>query len=94
MIRDIEVGHIYRKRFPYKVAVDEPMYNRMLIASMLLPDELKERVFDSCRRQNEMVFREMLALLAENSDKVEELRRYYISISHRDFNFIREMNRE
>lgn len=92
LIKDIEVGHIYRTRSPYRVANDEIMYNRMLIASLLLPDDLKARVFDACRRQNEMVYLHVSELLAENTTKIDELKDYCYSITQKDFDFIIEMN--
>lgn len=92
LIKDIEVGHIYRTRSPYRVANDEIMYNRMLIASLLLPDDLKARVFDACRRQNEMVYQQVKELLAENTAKIDELKDYCRSVRQKDFDFIKMMN--
>lgn len=92
LIKDIEVGHLYRTRSPYRVANDEIMYNRMLIASLLLPDDLKARVFDACRRQNEMVYQQVNELLAENTEKLDELKEYCRSIRQKDFDFIKMMN--
>lgn len=31
------------------------MYNRMLIATLLLPEELKQRVYENCRERNETI---------------------------------------
>lgn len=94
LIRDIEVGHIYRDRFPYRVDPAEPMYNKMLIASVLLPGDLKEKVFDICRRQSEAIFRSVTDQLERNSEKLAELREYYKKISTRDFSFVLRLNKE
>ncbi len=92
LIKDVEVGHIYRDRFPYRVAPVEPVYNRMLIASVLLPEDLKNRVFESCRVQNEVVYRNVMDQLEMNSEKLAELREYYKIISERDFSFVLQQN--
>ncbi|MDE5935725.1 MAG: glycosyltransferase [Muribaculaceae bacterium] len=92
LIKDIEVGHIYRRRFPYRVANDEIMYNRMLIASLLLPDDIKTRVFEACRRWNEAIYFRVNELLAENAGTIDELKEYYRSIRQRDFDFVKMMN--
>lgn len=94
LIKDIDVGHIYRKRFPYRVAYDEIMYNRLIIASLLLPDDLKTRVFEACRQQNQAVYLHTNELLAGNAEKIDELTEYCHSIMRRDFEFIKMMNFE
>lgn len=88
LIKDIEVGHIYRRRFPYKVSHDEMMYNRMLIATLLLPDGLKDRVYKNCKDRNETVYRNVTGLLEENRGVISELREYYAGLKCRDFDFV------
>ena len=92
LIKDIEVGHIYRSRSPYRIANDEITYNRMVIASLLLPDELKSHVFDACSRQHVPIYQRSKELLTENAEQINELRNYYNSILTRDFNFILNQN--
>lgn len=92
LIKDIEVGHIYRTRSPYRIANNEIMYNRMVIASLLLPSELKARVFEACHRQNESLFQLSNELLTENADQLNTLLNYYNSIWNREFSFIKLQN--
>ena len=92
LIKDIEVGHIYRRRSPYRIAYDEPMYNRMLIATLLLPEDLRQRVFENCRKRDEKTFGIASKLLEDNKQKIEELRKYYQTIFRRDFDFIKQLN--
>lgn len=91
LIKDIEVGHIYRKRFPYKVANDEIMYNRMLIATLLLPNELKDRVYKNCQAQNNTVYNNVIELLEENNSVISELQNYYTKLKYRNFDFIKQL---
>lgn len=92
LIKDIEVGHIYRTRFPYKVASDEMMHNRMIIATLLMPERLRQRVYDQCRSQDEVSFSRILDDFAIRHDEIDALRLYYRSVSIRTFDFIERMN--
>ena len=88
LIKDIEVGHIYRSRFPYRVANNEIMYNRMVIATLMLPEWLKARVFEACNHQNERIYFQVKEFINHNKEQIEDLLKYYNSIWNYDFNFI------
>lgn len=91
-IKDIEVGHIYRTKFPYRVGNDEMMYNRMWIASVLLPEEWKKRVYEMSRKQSENIFQSVMARLEAKKDTIEILRDYYRQICMNDFALIEQLN--
>ena len=93
LIKDIEVGHIYRSRSPYRIANDEITYNRMVIASLLLPAELKNRVFDTCRKQSESLYLDIIELLTNNAEQLNELGKYYRSIWNHEFSYIWNLNK-
>lgn len=92
LIKDIEVGHIYRTKFPYRVGNDEMMYNRMWIAAVLLPDVWKERVFSASRKQNEFVYQQVVKRLEEKGEEIRNLRCYYQQICVNDFALIEHLN--
>ncbi|MDE6216420.1 glycosyltransferase [Bacteroides sp.] len=85
LIKNIEAGHIYRTRSPYRVCQDELMYNRLWIAALLLPENLKEKVFSICRQQNELLYQRMLEQLEDNQCLLEELNEHYKRIFTIDF---------
>ena len=93
LIKNIEVGHIYRSRSPYRIANDEITYNRIVIASLLLPDELKSHVFDTCRKQSESLYLDIIELLTNNAEQLNELGKYYRSIWNREFSYIWNLNK-
>lgn len=92
LIKDIEVGHIYRTRFPYRVSNDEMMYNRMWIASVLLPEQWRERVFAMSRRQSETAFQGVMGRLTEKREDIKKLKDFYQSIFVNEFALIEQLN--
>lgn len=92
LIKDIEVGHIYRTKFPYRVGNEEMMYNRMWIAAVLLPEEYRNRVYEMSRRQNEPIFQEIMERLKNLKDEIERLKNYYKKIFTKDFAHIERIN--
>ncbi|WP_287131648.1 glycosyltransferase [Bacteroides sp.] len=92
LIKNIEAGHIYRTRSPYRVCQDELMYNRLWIAALLLPDELEEKVFSICRHQNEPLYQKMLQLLDEHKDLLAELKEHYKQIFTVDFDRVKRLS--
>lgn len=92
LIKDIEIGHIYRTKFPYRVDRHEMMYNRMWIAAVLLPDDLRDRVYDMGLRQDEPTYCKVMEMLDQEADRIDELKDYYRKISVRDFSYIENVN--
>ena len=92
LIKNINAGHIYRTRSPYRVCPDELMYNRLWIAELLLPECLKEKVFTICRQQSESLYQKMLKQLDDNVCLLTELKNYYKNILTVDFSCIQRLN--
>ena len=92
LIKDIEVGHIYRTKFPYRVGNEEMMYNRMWIAAVLLPEEYRNRVYEMSQKQDENIFQSVLERLKEKKDIIDELKDYYRQISMNNFALIEQLN--
>ncbi len=92
LIKDIEVGHIYRTKFPYRVSNDEMMYNRMWIASVLLPETWKKRIYEMSKEQNDFIFQSVMKRLEEKGAIIKDLRNYYRQICTNDFALIEQLN--
>lgn len=92
LIKDIEVGHIYRTKFPYRVGNDEMMYNRMWIATVLLPEAWKKRVYEMSQKQNDFIFQSIMKRLEEKRAIIKDLRNYYRQICTNDFALIEQLN--
>lgn len=92
LLKDVIIGHIYRKRFVYSVDMACVFYNKMLIAELLLPLNLKQQVFKGLEMQNENTYAKAFQLLIENKGLVKQMKDYYHTICKRDFDLIVQLN--
>lgn len=92
LLKNIVVGHIYRKEFPYQVENKFTLYNKLLIAAVLLPPDLKNNVFSKLKQTYVDVFEEAYGLLLKKKNNVTELKSYYQQIRTKDFSLIVNLN--
>lgn len=92
LLKDIVIGHIYRNTFPYPLENMYTIYNKMLIAELLLPSEFKRNVFAKLRDIYSTAFDEAYRLLIENRLILRELKAYYRQIFINDFDLIVRLN--
>lgn len=92
LLKNVIVGHIYRTRFPYRMSSDDLVYNKLLIAELLLPESLKNSVFIEFEKMNRTAYDYSCAKLEESAGLVEELKDYYRSIFKVDFDEFMQMN--
>ncbi len=52
LINDVMIGHLFRTRFPYKVVSSEYYRNKLLIAELLLPQELRNEIIRCMKAMN------------------------------------------
>ncbi|MDR3327201.1 MAG: glycosyltransferase [Prevotellaceae bacterium] len=93
LLKDVVIGHIYRtNRPPYSTEMKFRLYNRLFIAELLLPKELKKELLSMIKLFHFPYLSETLLMLYENDDKIRQLKHYYKNIFTRDFLFFEEMN--
>lgn len=92
LVKDIEIGHIYRTSFPYRVANDEMMYNRLWIATVILPQYWKEQVYQASKKQDKYIFNHIMSRINQLHKNINEMRIYYQSIFTKDFSIIERLN--
>lgn len=92
LLKDVVIGHIYRKHAVYQVDAVCVCYNKMLIAELLLPPDVKQQVFKGLQRQNEGMYAKAFRLLIENREFIREMRDYYRSVCKNDFDLITRLN--
>jgi glycosyltransferase involved in cell wall biosynthesis len=80
LMKDIEVGHIFREKAPYSMCTPDLIYNKLLIAETVLPVEHKQTVFRIMHRANPEETDEAIQMLCENRQLVAELKSYYQQI--------------
>lgn len=92
LLKNVEIGHLFRKKFPYKVISKEYTYNKLLIAETLLPEEIKNRVIKTLKVDDYTDYYRSKKLLDENKSEVESLKQYYSSYFQADFSRFAEIN--
>ncbi len=94
LLKKVVVGHIYRSRFPYQVSNADIFYNQMLIAETLLPDDMRDAVFNRLRKESGALFGEAEKMFMANRELIEGLKCDYRRIITRDFSEILKINGE
>ena len=92
LMNDVVAGHIYRKAFPYPVEQCNTLYNKLWIAELLLPTDLKNQVFGKLQKQYADVYSDSFQQLIENRQLLKELKAWYRQIFTRSFDFIVRLN--
>ncbi len=85
LLKDVVIGHVYRNQFPYSVLNLYTLYNRMLIAVLLLPNSYAKQVFSVTKYQYLLLYNEIIKLLYKNKESIYELKTYYRQILNKDF---------
>lgn len=85
LIKNIEIGHIFRDKFPYEVRDAETIFNKLLITETLLPSEDRDSVYNVLRKTEGMHLRDAMELLLDRMDEINELKSYYTKITTRSF---------
>lgn len=80
LLKEINVGHIYRDKPPYAMIATDTIYNKLLMAETMFPVEYKNNVFREMQRYNSDGYTEALQMLCENRQLVVELKNYYKEI--------------
>jgi glycosyltransferase involved in cell wall biosynthesis len=90
LLNDVFIGHIYRDIPPYKVEISDRIYNRYLIAELLLEDSYRARVFSYLRQQPEAF--KALFFFYKNRKEIYFLKEYYKRIFNHDFSYFKRIN--
>lgn len=85
LIKDVEIGHIFRVRFPYYIDHVKVIYNKYFIAKTLLPDKYMGLMINRLDNDNKLLNTKINEMILLNKSSIANLRRYYQSISKRSF---------
>lgn len=92
LLKDVVIGHIYRKKSPYPLPLTYRLYNQVLIADLFFPIDLKKELWAEARAGYAESFPESLLVSHKYRDEILKLKEYYTSIFTRDFSFFEDMN--
>lgn len=93
LLEDVVIGHIYRHLAPYEFNYTSRLYNKLLIAELLLPEDLKRKLFAWSKLTLKNLHAESCLLLYNEQESILELKNYYQSIFTHDFDVFEQMNR-
>lgn len=90
LLKDVAVGHIYRDLPPYQVENVFWLYNRLLIAELLLPDTYKARIYS--RAKDFLNYKEALSMIYQNREDICSKKSYFTRIFKYDFSYFQKFN--
>ncbi len=92
LIKEIIVGHIFRKKHPFHVEWSDRIYNKLLIAELLLPIEYKNKMFSILNNKYPIETKKAISILITNKKLIMDSKMYFEKIFTRDFDFFLALN--
>lgn len=86
LLKEIAIGHVYRKVLPFSDGITYRIYNKLLIAETLFPTDLKQTIYSKIEKLSPAEFREAKEWLIKNYTSIKELKQYYKTILNKDIN--------
>lgn len=93
LVKNIILGHIYRNSAPYKMNSLCFFYNKMLITETLLPNSVKYRFYNVLKSIDMNLFNNALKKLNKKRTWIEEQKKYFKSITTKEYNCIEKLNK-
>lgn len=81
LLKDLEIGHLYREEAPYKRYNEEEVYNGLLISYLLFPQNLNYLANAIALLKDSYTYILAREMMMENKEELEEARNYYKQIS-------------
>ena len=94
LLKDIEIGHIYRKRSPYKRYSEEEVYNHLLISYLLFPQSLYCMSNAIALHKDRITYHAATALFNEQINNIEQLKNDYKQIITCPFKSVIKMHQQ
>jgi glycosyltransferase involved in cell wall biosynthesis len=92
LLEDIVVGHLYRDESPYTFDYTYRLYNKLLIAELILPERMKKHIFARSKVSASKLHIDSCLLLYQNIDKIIELKKCYQQIFTKDIGCFEQLN--
>lgn len=95
LLKDVIVGHLYRKKYPYNFNDSHVLYNKLLIAELIFPRKVKSQIFSKLKwdyKAYQSIFLNSYKMILENKKNNYVLRQYYSSIFRNTFDYYQQFN--
>ena len=94
LLKNLKIGHIYRTDPPFKLEFPDFIFNKLVIAELLLPFPNKIRIFGSLQQTDPLNFKLAFSSFLKKKKKWNELKEYYQKIFTVSFDQIIELNKK
>lgn len=94
LLKTIQIGHIYRQLAPYTIENVHSIFNKLLIAELLLPFSYKIRTFGALYEINPEETKKAFEEICKRKKVINELKEYYSKIFTKDFEIIVNLNKD
>jgi len=86
LLSDLEVGHLFRDKAPYKTDIPLLILNKIFICSVLFPENISSLLIDKLPRDPD--FEEATMEFRRNLEQIIEYRKYYKEAMEEDFSSV------
>jgi glycosyltransferase involved in cell wall biosynthesis len=92
LVKDLEVGHLYRQSFPYEVYGVTSLYNRLFVLELLFPYSIKKDFFAYFKSRSRVNFEESFMLLKNRYADIKAQKDYLNDIFETSIDCFLAMN--
>lgn len=92
LVKDVKIGHLFKKQFPYIIRMDEVLYNKILIINLLIPEDRRNSAYSVLQSQYGPEYIRAKRLFAENMNEISSLNQYIQIAQKYTFDHFEEIN--
>lgn len=94
LLTNIQIGHLFRNKFPYPIEDKNIVYNKLFIATTLFEDPLKSRLIRVLKAVDYVLYVSANEILKKRNNQVEEFKQYYHNILNAGYKNFEILNEE
>lgn len=93
LLKKVTAGHIFRDEMPYATLDVDFFYNKLYIAELFLPKDLKYKIFTSIDKIDTVAYKKAVRILSFNNQNIKQQKKYYKEIFSNEISYVIEMNK-
>lgn len=93
LLKKVVLGHIYRKKSPFKRYSEVELFNKLWLVSLLFPPTLKAKSFAIAKSKGPDTFKKALEIFRSKQTEYSELKSYYNKTFTQSFERIVQINK-
>lgn len=80
LLTHVQIGHLFREKFPYPIEDVDMIYNKLFMAYILFDEPLKSKMIRAMKASDYVLYVKSMVMMNERKDEVENLKSYYQTI--------------